>query len=158
MEELVLAGSGNSTKANSNKSKTGSGRKSSATAKASASKSGTGRSTGARKTSTTRKSTKRTSKKGVVANPLKDEIVILIALACSLILLLSNFNLAGSVGAWIKWFMFGLIGIMEYLFPIILAATLIFMVSNKDMLAVAKVKSAAVCPCNSSFCICYEDY
>ena len=139
-----MAGSGNSTKANSNKSKTGSGRKSSATAKASASKSGTGRSTGARKTSTARKSTKRTSKKGVVANPLKDEIVILIALACSLILLLSNFNLAGSVGAWIKWFMFGLIGIMEYLFPIILAATLIFMVSNKDMLAVAKVKSAAV--------------
>ena len=139
-----MAGSGNSTKANSNKSKTGSGRKSSATAKASASKSGTGRSTGARKTSTARKSTKRTSKKGVVANPLKDGIVILIALACSLILLLSNFNLAGSVGAWIKWFMFGLIGIMEYLFPIILAATLIFMVSNKDMLAVAKVKSAAV--------------
>lgn len=139
-----MAGSGNSTKANSNKSKTGSGRKSSTTAKASASKSGTGRSTGARKTSTARKSTKRTSKKGVVANPLKDEIVILIALACSLILLLSNFNLAGSVGAWIKWFMFGLIGIMEYLFPIILAATLIFMVSNKDMLAVAKVKSAAV--------------
>ena len=139
-----MAGSGNSTKANSNKSKTGSGRKSSATAKASASKSGTGRSTGARKTSTARKSTKRTSKKGVVSNPLKDEIVILIALACSLILLLSNFNLAGSVGAWIKWFMFGLIGIMEYLFPIILAATLIFMVSNKDMLAVAKVKSAAV--------------
>lgn len=139
-----MAGSGNSTKANSNKSKTGSGRKSSATAKASASKSGTGRSTGARKTSTARKSSKRTSKKGVVANPLKDEIVILIALACSLILLLSNFNLAGSVGAWIKWFMFGLIGIMEYLFPIILAATLIFMVSNKDMLAVAKVKSAAV--------------
>lgn len=139
-----MAGSGNSTKANSNKSKTGSGRKSSTTAKASASKSGTGRSTGARKTSTARKSTKRTSKKGVVANTLKDEIVILIALACSLILLLSNFNLAGSVGAWIKWFMFGLIGIMEYLFPIILAATLIFMVSNKDMLAVAKVKSAAV--------------
>ena len=140
-----MAGSGNSTKANSNKSKTGSGSKrSSTTAKASASKSGTGRSTGARKTSTARKSSKRTSKKGVVANPLKDEIVILIALACSLILLLSNFNLAGSVGAWIKWFMFGLIGIMEYLFPIILAATLIFMVSNKDMLAVAKVKSAAV--------------
>ena len=140
-----MAGSGNSTKANSNKSKTGSGsRRSSTTAKASASKSGTGRSTGARKTSSARKSTKRTSKKGVVSNPLKDEIVILIALACSLILLLSNFNLAGSVGAWIKWFMFGLIGIMEYLFPIILAATLIFMVSNKDMLAVAKVKSAAV--------------
>ncbi len=141
-----MAGTGNSTKANNNKSK----KRTTTTAKASTS--------GARKSSSTRSSTTRPSspsrstsgrttskkRKNVVANPLKDEIVILIALACSLVLLLSNFNLAGSVGAWIKWFMFGMIGIIEYIFPIILAVTLIFMVSNKDMLAVARVKSTAV--------------
>lgn len=141
-----MAGTGNSTKANNNKSK----KRTTTTAKASTS--------GARKSSSTRSSTTRSSspsrstsgrttskkRKNVVANPLKDEIVILIALACSLVLLLSNFNLAGSVGVWIKWFMFGMIGIIEYIFPIILAVTLIFMVSNKDMLAVARVKSTAV--------------
>ena len=143
-----MAGTGNSTKANNNKSKkrttttrsaktsTSGARKSSSTRSSSTRPSSSGRSTSGRTTSRKRKN--------VVANPLKDEIVILIALACSLVLLLSNFNLAGSVGAWIKWFMFGMIGIIEYIFPIILAVTLIFMVSNKDMLAVARVKSTAV--------------
>ena len=143
-----MAGTGNSTKANNNKSKkrttttgpaktsTSGARKSSSTRSSSTRSSLSGRSTSGRTTSKNRKN--------VVANPLKDEIVILIALACSLVLLLSNFNLAGSVGAWIKWFMFGMIGIIEYIFPIILAVTLIFMVSNKDMLAVARVKSTAV--------------
>lgn len=143
-----MAGTGNSTKANNNKSKkrttttkpaktsTSGARKSSSTRSSSTRSSSPGRSTSGRTTSKKRKN--------VVANPLKDEIVILIALACSLVLLLSNFNLAGSVGAWIKWFMFGMIGIIEYIFPIILAVTLIFMVSNKDMLAVARVKSTAV--------------
>ena len=143
-----MAGTGNSTKANNNKSKkrttttgpaktsTSGARKSSSTRSSSTRSSLSGRSTSGRTTSKKRKN--------VVANPLKDEIVILIALACSLVLLLSNFNLAGSVGAWIKWFMFGMIGIIEYIFPVILAVTLMFMVSNKDMLAVARVKSTAV--------------
>lgn len=120
-----------STKAKSNKS--GTTKRSSTAGKA------TTRTTSG--TATKRASSK---SKSVVANPLKDEIVILVAIACSLLLLLSNFNLAGNLGVWIKWFMFGLIGVMEYLFPIILAVTLVFMMSNKDMLAVAKVKSAAV--------------
>ena len=39
-------------------------------------------------------------------NQLRDEIVLLIALACTIILLLSNFNMAGIVGRSIKLFMF----------------------------------------------------
>lgn len=130
-----MAGTSNSTKANNNKSKKQTSAKTTRTVKSSSAAS-SGKS-GTRRTASKKK-------KSVVANPLKDEIVILIALACSLILLLSNFNLAGNVGSWIKWFMFGMIGVMEYLFPVILAMTLIFMVSNKDMLAVARVKSTAV--------------
>ena len=77
-------------------------------------------------------------------NQLIDEIVVLLVLAFSLILLLSNFNLAGSFGAGIKWFMFGLLGVMEYLFPIILTLTILFLISNRNMLAVARIKTVAV--------------
>lgn len=73
-----------------------------------------------------------------------DEIVVLMVLAFSLILLLSNFNLAGSVGAGIKWFMFGLLGVIEYIFPVILVITILFLISNRNILAVARIKTAAV--------------
>ena len=77
-------------------------------------------------------------------NQMKDEIMVLFSFACALILILSNFHLAGIVGEKIKWFMFGLFGIVEYIFPIIIAGSLIFLVSNKELMGVAKVKTAAV--------------
>ena len=43
-------------------------------------------------------------------SPLIDEIILLLAFACTIILLLSNFNMAGTVGQSIKWLMFGLLG------------------------------------------------
>ena len=55
---------------------------------------------------------KRTTKaKQQAANQLRDEVLVLLSFAVAVILLLSNFNLAGSVGVQIKWFMFGLFGI-----------------------------------------------
>ena len=58
---------------------------------------------------------KRTTKaKQQAANQLRDEVLVLLSFAVAVILLLSNFNLAGSVGVQIKWFMFGLFGVMEY--------------------------------------------
>ena len=41
--------------------------------------------------------------------------------ACAIIMVLSNFNIAGTLGRGIKWLMFGLFGVMEYIFPVILA-------------------------------------
>ena len=74
---------------------------------------------------------KRTTKaKQQAANQLRDEVLVLLSFAVAVILLLSNFNLAGSVGVQIKWFMFGLFGVMEYIFPIVVAASLIFLISN----------------------------
>jgi len=110
---------------------------------------------GSKKTSQGRKSTKtgaassaKTGSKSKAGSgsgsQIMDEIVVLLVLAFSLILLLSNFNLAGSVGAGIKWFMFGLLGVMEYLFPIILTATILFLISNRNIMAVARIKTAAV--------------
>ena len=50
-----------------------------------------------------------------------------IALACTIILLLSNFNMAGIVGVQLEWFMFGLFGIAAYIVPVIIAASIMFM-------------------------------
>lgn len=75
-------------------------------------------------------------------NQLRDEIVLLIALACTIILLLSNFNMAGIVGRSIKWFMFGLFGIAAYIVPVIIAVSIMFMLANKDIIGVMKIKAA----------------
>lgn len=40
--------------------------------------------------------------------------------------------------------MFGLFGVVEYIFPVIMAFTLVFMISNKNIIAVARIKTAAV--------------
>lgn len=75
-------------------------------------------------------------------NQLRDEIVFLIALACAIILLLSDFNMAGIVGRSIKWFMFGLFGIAAYIVPVIIAVSIMFMLANKDIIGVMKIKAA----------------
>lgn len=75
-------------------------------------------------------------------NQLRDEIVFLIALACAIILMLSNFNMAGIVGRSIKWFMFGLFGIAAYIVPVIIAVSIMFMLANKDIIGVMKIKAA----------------
>lgn len=101
-------------------------------------------------TSTKKKNTKSTGtrkvKKGVKTqkNQLKDEICVLIALACSVIFILSNFNLAGSVGKNIKWFMFGMVGILEYILPVVIAGTIIFLIANKELISVARIKTIAI--------------
>lgn len=50
----------------------------------------------------------------------REEIVILVSLAVSIILLISNFGLAGAAGRVISDFMEGLFGQMTYLFPFLL--------------------------------------
>ena len=83
-------------------------------------------------------------KKSSGKSQLQDEIMVLLSFAVALILILSNFNLAGSIGQKIKWFMFGIFGVTEYIFPVIMAFTLVFMISNKNIISVVRVKTAAV--------------
>lgn len=93
-----------------------------------------------------RKSPSKTKKniKTSSSNKIVDEFLVLIACAVTLLLFLSNYNLAGSFGNGIKWFMFGLLGVMEYIFPFVLGITIVFMISNKDIIAVARIKTIAV--------------
>lgn len=119
------SGNSNTTKKSSNSK--GNGTKS-PNARGSGSRSSSSRNTG--------------SNSSQVNNQLRDEIVLLIALACTIILLLSNFNMAGIVGRSIKWFMFGLFGIAAYIVPVIIAVSIMFMLANKDIIGVMKIKAA----------------
>ena len=77
-------------------------------------------------------------------NQLRNDCIILFSIACSIILMLTNFNLAGTLGRGIKWFMFGVFGVMEYIFPFVLAASVIFLMVNRDLIRVARIKTVAV--------------
>ena len=47
----------------------------------------------------------------------QEEIILVIAMAVSVILFLSNFNLSGKAGIYISSFTFGMIGILAYVLP-----------------------------------------
>ena len=81
--------------------------------------------------------------KQIQDNQLRNDCIILFSIACAIILILTNFNLAGTLGRGIKWFMFGAFGVMEYIFPLVLAASVIFLMVNRDLIRVARIKTAA---------------
>lgn len=82
--------------------------------------------------------------KQIQDNQLRNDCIILFSIACAIILILTNFNLAGTMGRGIKWFMFGVFGVMEYIFPFVLAASVIFLMVNRDLIRVARIKTVAV--------------
>ena len=81
--------------------------------------------------------------KQIQDNQLRNDCIILFSIACAIILILTNFNLAGTLGRGIKWLMFGVFGVMEYIFPFVLAASVIFLMVNRDLIRVARIKTAA---------------
>lgn len=88
---------------------------------------------------------KKTGKKNAQTqtNQLNNYCIILFSIACAIILILSNFNIAGTLGRGIKWLMFGLFGVMEYVFPVLLAGSIIFLMVNRELLRVARIKTTA---------------
>lgn len=82
--------------------------------------------------------------KQIQDNQLRNDCIILFSIACAIILILTNFNLAGTLGRGIKWFMFGVFGVIEYIFPFVLAASVIFLMVNRDLIRVARIKTVAV--------------
>jgi len=94
------------------------------------------------KPNNTRTRTNNASNSKSKSSELRDEIIILFTFAFAIILLLSNFHLAGSIGDGINWFMFGLVGIIEYILPIIILVSVLFLIANKE-LGVAKIKTLA---------------
>ena len=95
------------------------------------------------KANNTRTSKNKANNSNSKSSELRDEIIILFTFAFAIILLLSNFRLAGSIGNGINWFMFGLVGIIEYILPIIILISVLFLIANKQI-GVVKVKTVAV--------------
>ena len=59
------------------------------------------------------------TRKSTASSELKNEIILMVALVVSVLLLLSHFHLGGVVGEVTNDIMFGLFGLMAYLFPIL---------------------------------------
>ncbi|MCH5273310.1 MAG: DNA translocase FtsK [Lachnospiraceae bacterium] len=69
--------------------------------------------------------------KNAASYELQNEVVLMITLVVSVLLFLSNFNLGGAFGSAINGVMFGLFGILAYLFPIILFFGMAFFLANR---------------------------
>lgn len=85
-------------------------------------------------TNTTRKTTSRkktASRKKGASGGFQTDIILLIVLAASVILVLSNLGLGGAVGNSISTVCFGIMGLMAYVFPVVFLVGAAFLMSNK---------------------------
>lgn len=82
-----------------------------------------------KKRTTSKKST--SAKKQSVSGGFQNEIILLVILAACIILLVSSFGMGGFVGDAISSFSFGAMGLMAYVFPVLLFIGCAFILSNK---------------------------
>lgn len=76
---------------------------------------------------------------------IKRDIQIVLIIAISIFLFICNFNVAGKVGSWFSEVMFGLCGLLAYLIPLFIGASILFVLANpKDKLATIKLVAACV--------------
>ena len=89
----------------------------------------TSRTTGnsARRSSTTQKK----NQKRTASNEIQNEVILMITLVVAVLLLLSHFNLGGVVGSTINGIMFGLFGLVAYVFPFLLFLGTAFYLANR---------------------------
>lgn len=84
---------------------------------------------------TTKKNTKKTNRSTMTAKSgnsfLMDEILIWITLAVSIILLISNFGVAGFLGDAVSGVLWEIFGAVAYIIPFVLFGLVSFLVSNK---------------------------
>ena len=96
------------------------------------------------KKSTTKKTTSRSTNSRKKSKGVRTDIWFLVALGLMVLLCLSNFGLVGAVGRGVKWFEFGIMGVMGYAFPFVLAFNMLYRASNDVMPGRARIKFAAV--------------
>lgn len=102
-----------------------------------------------------KKSTKQTKKKTPEQGFLREEIVIWITLAVSILLLISNFGLGGKAGAFAASVLRDIFGWVAYAVPFILFGVVAFIISNKGNFT-AYVKTAAGIVCMILTCTFFE--
>ena len=67
-----------------------------------------------------------------IEEPVRIEIIMTITALASILLILSYFNLCGTVGRFINQLMFGLLGVFTYAFPFVLFFFVAFFLSNRS--------------------------
>jgi len=98
-----------------------------------------------RRTSSSKSSSKRKSNKPKVedirkAEEFREELILWSIIAVSALLFISNFGIGGVVGNAVSTFLFGVFGVVAYIFPIILIVGSFFAVSNKgNIFAIVKL-------------------
>lgn len=75
--------------------------------------------------------TKKRGKNTSADTKMQSEIIILVTLAISILLLISNFGMGGSIGDSVSAVVFGIFGFMGYLVPILLFIGIAFTISNR---------------------------
>ena len=72
-----------------------------------------------------------------------DEIIAVVSIAAAILLIMSNFNMSGKVGAFVNSVLFGVFGIPAYISPIVLVfVVLIYLANRNNMFAIRKCVSA----------------
>ncbi len=93
-----------------------------------------------RSSSTKRKSNKPNAEEIRKAEEFRTEVILWGIIAISALLFISNFGIGGVVGNAVSSFLFGVFGVIAYIFPIILIIGSFFAVSNKgNMFAIIKL-------------------
>ena len=88
---------------------------------------------------------KTTAKKQNVTSGFQTEIILLIILAASMILVISNFGQGGAVGDQISAVCFGIMGLLAYVFPVLLFVGAAFLMSNRKILSRTKKHWQPLC-------------
>ncbi len=96
-----------------------------------------------RTSSSKRKSNKPKAEDIRKAEEFRVEIILWSIIAVSALLFISNFGIGGVVGSAVSSFLFGVFGVVAYIFPILLIVGSFFAVSNRDNMF-AMVKLVAV--------------
>ena len=79
------------------------------------------------------------------AEEFRVEIILWIIIAISLLLFISNFGIGGVVGNAVSSFLFGVFGLLAYIFPIVLIVATFFGVSNRgNIFAIVKLIASIV--------------
>lgn len=97
------------------------------------------------RTKQTRAATKKKKQTAVKNSQMRDEVLLWLVLAVSLIALLSNFGLGGFVGESVSSVLFGVFGTLAYAVPFLLFFLFAFLISNRRNKVVwVKILAAAI--------------
>lgn len=79
-----------------------------------------------KRTSSSKNSRKRVSNQERMDAKVRDEIILIITLAITILLFLCNFHIIGTVGDFISKFMFGIFGWLAYIAPLLMFFAIVF--------------------------------